>query len=36
VPNFLKPPAGESLGKSVAVATNSKGHIFVSTAAISL
>jgi DNA-binding beta-propeller fold protein YncE len=29
VPNFLKLPAGESLGESVAVATNSKGHIFV-------
>src|SRR6202521_309817 len=29
VPNFLKPPAGEYLGESVAVATNSKGHIFV-------
>src|SRR5678809_1209677 len=28
-PNFLKLPAGESLGESVAVATNSKGHIFV-------
>src|SRR5262245_66353627 len=29
VPNFLKLPPGESLGESVAVATNSKGHIFV-------
>ena len=29
VPNFLKLPAGESLGESVAVATNSKGNIFV-------
>src|SRR6202166_4956799 len=29
VPNFLKPPPGEYLGESVAVATNSKGHIFV-------
>jgi sugar lactone lactonase YvrE len=29
VPNFLKLPAGEYLGESVAVATNSKGHIFV-------
>lgn len=29
VPNFLKLPAGENLGESVAVATNSKGHIFV-------
>src|SRR5258705_1519920 len=29
VPNFLKVPAGEYLGESVAVATNSKGHIFV-------
>src|ERR1700688_3029451 len=28
-PNFLKPPPGEYLGESVAVATNSKGHIFV-------
>ncbi len=27
--NFLKPPAGEHLGESVAVATNSKGDIFV-------
>ena len=26
---FLKPPAGESLGESVAVATNSKGDVFV-------
>src|SRR5579863_2576820 len=31
VPNFLKLPAGEYLGESVAVATNSKGHIFVFT-----
>src|ERR1700694_5798196 len=29
VPNFLKLPAGESLGEAVAVATNSKGNIFV-------
>ena len=29
IPNFLKLPAGEYLGESVAVATNSKGHIFV-------
>ena len=29
VPNFLKPPPGESLGESVGVATNSKGHVFV-------
>ena len=29
VPNFLKLPPGEYLGESVAVATNSKGHIFV-------
>src|SRR6202162_3466653 len=29
VPNFLKLPAGEYLGESVAVATNSKGHTFV-------
>jgi DNA-binding beta-propeller fold protein YncE len=29
VPNFLKLPAGEYLGESLAVATNSKGHIFV-------
>ena len=29
VPNFLKVPAGEYLGESVGVATNSKGHIFV-------
>src|SRR4051812_16705763 len=29
VPNFLKIPAGEFLGESVGVATNSKGHIFV-------
>src|ERR1700758_576637 len=28
-PNLLKLPAGEYLGESVAVATNSKGHIFV-------
>jgi hypothetical protein len=27
--NFLKPPPGEYLGESVAVATNSKGNIFV-------
>src|SRR6202453_5058942 len=30
VPNFLKLPPGEYLGESVAVATNSKGHVFVS------
>ena len=29
VANFLKLPPGESLGESVAVATNSKGHVFV-------
>jgi len=29
VPNFLKLPAGEYLGESVAVATNSKGNIYV-------
>src|SRR5439155_2668155 len=29
VPNFLKVPAGEFLGESVGVATNSKGHVFV-------
>ncbi len=29
VPNFLKTPAGETLGEAVGVATNSKGHIFV-------
>src|SRR5262249_5286732 len=29
VPNFLELPAGEYLGEAVAVATNSKGHIFV-------
>jgi len=29
VPNFLKLPLGEYLGESVAVATNSKGHVFV-------
>src|ERR1700741_1490854 len=29
VPNFLKLPPGEYLGESVAVATNSKGPIFV-------
>src|SRR5215813_11809880 len=29
VPNFLKLPPGESLGESVAVASNSKGNIFV-------
>src|SRR5579872_2880461 len=29
VPNFLKLPPGEVLGESVAVATNSKGHVFV-------
>ncbi|HKD73378.1 MAG TPA: 6-bladed beta-propeller, partial [Candidatus Acidoferrum sp.] len=28
-PNFLKLPPGEYLGEAVAVATNSKGHIFV-------
>src|SRR5258708_24235143 len=29
VPNFLKLPPGLYLGEAVAVATNSKGHIFV-------
>ena len=29
VPNFLKLPPGGYLGESVAVATNSKGHVFV-------
>src|SRR5437764_2952969 len=29
VPNYLKLPPGEYLGESVAVATNSKGHVFV-------
>src|SRR5882762_4646228 len=29
VPNFLKLPTGEYLGESVAVATNSKGYIYV-------
>jgi len=29
VPNFLKLPPGEYLGESVAVASNSKGHVFV-------
>src|SRR5207253_5913632 len=29
VPNLLKLPSGEYLGESVAVATNSKRHIFV-------
>ena len=29
MPNFLKLPPGENLGESVAVATNSKGHVFV-------
>jgi len=29
VPNFLKLPVGEYLGEAVAVATNSKGHVFV-------
>src|SRR5437773_7217130 len=29
VPNFLKLPAGENLGESVAVATDSKGNIYV-------
>src|SRR3954447_4506860 len=29
VPNFLKLPPGDYLGEAVAVATNSKGHIFV-------
>ncbi len=29
VPNFLKVPAGETLGEAVGIATNSKGHIFV-------
>src|SRR5207253_11092098 len=30
VANFLKLPPGENLGESVAVATNSKGNIYVS------
>jgi hypothetical protein len=29
VPNLLKLPPGDNLGESVAVATNSKGNIFV-------
>ena len=29
VPNFIKLPPGEYLGEAVAVATNSKGHVFV-------
>src|SRR5947207_14488077 len=29
VPNFLKVPAGETMGEAVGVATNSKGHVFV-------
>src|SRR5262245_44433595 len=29
VPNFLKVPAGETLGEAVGIATNSKGHVFV-------
>ena len=29
VPNFLKLPPGEYLGESVAVATNSRGNVFV-------
>src|SRR5205823_5435256 len=29
VPNLLKVPPGETLGESVGIATNSKGHIFV-------
>jgi sugar lactone lactonase YvrE len=29
VPNFLKLPQGEYLGEAVAVATNSKGHLFI-------
>jgi sugar lactone lactonase YvrE len=29
VPDLLKVPSGETLGEAVAVATNSKGHIFV-------
>jgi hypothetical protein len=29
VPNFLKLPPGDNLGESVAVATNSKGNVFV-------
>ena len=33
VPNFLKLPPGVYLGESMGVATNSKGHIFVYTAA---
>jgi len=31
VPNFLKMPAGETLGEAIGVATNSKGHVFVYT-----
>src|SRR5437588_3680237 len=29
VPNFLKLPPGEYMGEAVAVATTSKGHVFV-------
>src|SRR5205085_1216408 len=29
VPNFLTPPKDETPGESVAVATNSKGHVFL-------
>jgi sugar lactone lactonase YvrE len=29
VANFLKMPAGETLGEAIGVATNSKGHVFV-------
>src|SRR5256885_12161029 len=29
VPNFLKMPAGETLGEAIGIATNSKGHVFV-------
>ena len=29
VPNFLKFPAGETLGEAIGVATNSRGHVFV-------
>src|SRR5438067_12773442 len=29
VPNFLRMPAGETLGEAIGVATNSKGHVFV-------
>src|SRR5438046_8876611 len=29
VPDFIKLPPGEYLGEAIAVATNSKGHVFV-------